>query len=153
MVETGERKRREKDKRQNERMDQIKRLEKIGEREKKKKKSMKNNGKVRYSLVPPRVVSIGNCRSRNANFTRARVKLPSTHYAHEIAVVFIAARRFVSARCQMKNNFATLQTFYVPVNTHPFHDSARFLFFSYTKTILFCFQSFHDSAISSNGCK
>lgn len=110
-------------------MDQIKRLEKIGEREKKKKKSMKNNGKVRYSLVPPRVVSIGNCRSRNANFTRARVKLPSTHYAHEIAVVFIAARRFVSARCQMKNNFATLQTFYVPVNTHPFHDSARFLFF------------------------
>lgn len=88
MVETGERKRRKKD-----RTNEWTELKDWGEKEKRgaEKKSMKNNGNGGYAICLFPVLSPSAIAARATLISLVLVKLPSTHYAHEIAVVFIAA--------------------------------------------------------------
>lgn len=77
---------------------------------------MKNNGDAICLFVVPRVVSIAIAGSRNANFT-CSVKITASEIslrARDRRCLYYRGARFVSARCQMKNNFATLQPFTFP---------------------------------------
>lgn len=107
---------------------QIKRVEKIGE-----KKRKKNRWKIttygRYACSHC-VVSIGSIAARATLISLVLVKLPSTHYAHEIAVVFIAA--VVSCRLDARWKIISRHC-NLPVNTHPFHDFVSFFFLTFTR--------------------
>lgn len=69
-----------------------------------------------------------DCRSRNANFTRAREITVDSLRARDRRCLYRGGR-FVSARCQMKNNFATLQPSTFPLTRTRFTISFPFFFF------------------------
>lgn len=145
VVETGERKRRKKEK---DKTNQIKRIEKIGEK-KRKKIRWKITTYGRYACSHC-VVSIGSIAARATLISLVLVKLPSTHYAHEIAVVFIAA--VVSCRLDARWKIISRHCNHVPVNTHPFHDFVSFFFWRlHEKNNSFLLPTFPRLLFPSNG--